>query len=64
MKRLYRSSRDKRIAGLCGGIGEAVEVDPTLIRLLLVFLCLTTAIIPVLFTYIIGWIIVPTDHSA
>lgn len=32
-KRLYRSSRDKMIAGVCGGVAEYFDVDPTLIRL-------------------------------
>ena len=38
MKRLYRSRIDKRICGVCGGIAEYLEVDPTIIRLLWVLL--------------------------
>jgi len=38
MKRLYRSSEDRMIAGVCGGMGEAYGIDPTLLRLGLVFL--------------------------
>ena len=64
MKRIYRSSKDKKLAGLCGGIGEMLEVDPTLIRLACVFLCLTTAIVPLVITYVVAWIIVPLNHSA
>lgn len=33
-RRLYRSDRDKMICGVCGGIGEYLNVDPTLVRLL------------------------------
>jgi len=59
MRRLYLSKTDKKIAGICGGIGETYGIDPTLIRLGLVFLCFVTAIIPVMLTYIIAWIIIP-----
>ncbi len=38
MKKLYRSRIDKRICGVCGGIAEYLEVDPTIIRLLWVLL--------------------------
>jgi phage shock protein C len=34
VKRLYRSESDSMLAGVCGGIAEYLEVDPTLIRLL------------------------------
>lgn len=35
-KRLYRSRQDRMIAGVCGGLGEYFNIDPTLIRLLFV----------------------------
>jgi phage shock protein C len=56
---LYRSREDRVFAGLCGGIGELAGVDPTIIRLILVFLALLTAVMPVLVTYVVAWIIVP-----
>jgi len=58
MRRIYLSKTDRKIAGICGGIGETYDVDPTLIRLGLVFLCLVTAIIPVTLTYLIGWLVI------
>jgi len=61
MKRLHLSKRDKKIFGVCGGIGETYDIDPTLIRLIVVFLCFATAIIPVAATYIIAWAIMPPD---
>ncbi len=36
-RKLYRSRTDKMVAGVCGGLGEYLDVDPTLIRLLFVF---------------------------
>ncbi len=37
-KRLARSVRDKKIAGVCGGLAEYMEVDPTIVRLTYVIL--------------------------
>ena len=59
MKQLFRSKTNRIIAGICGGIGEMVNVDPTIIRLLVVFLSVVTAIIPALITYIIAIFIIP-----
>jgi len=59
MRKLYRSRTDYKIAGICGGIGEAYDIDPTLIRLGLVFVCLITAVMAVVVTYIVGWIVIP-----
>ncbi len=59
VKKIYRSRADRKIAGICGGIGEIVNIDPTLIRLMLVFLCLATALVPVIVTYVVGWVIIP-----
>jgi phage shock protein C len=59
MKRLCRSRTDTKIAGICGGIGETYEVDPTLIRLALVFAAIITGELPLLATYIVGWVIIP-----
>jgi len=63
MQKLYLSEKDKKIAGVCGGIGETYNIDPTLIRLAFVFAALLTAVIPVVVTYVIAWIIVPKKPS-
>ena len=59
MKRLYRSREDRMLAGICGGIGEVYEIDPTLIRLGVVFIGLATAVLPLLVAYIVGIFIIP-----
>jgi len=59
MKKLYRSQADKKIAGVCGGLGEYFSVDPILIRLAFVFIALLTAVVPMIIAYIIGWVIIP-----
>ena len=59
MKKLYSSSKNLMIAGICGGLGEMFSVDPTLLRLALVLLCVFTGIVPFVLIYIVGWLIIP-----
>ncbi len=59
MKRVYRSRTDKKIFGVCGGFGEAYDIDPTLIRIIVVFLALATGLIPMIITYIVARLIMP-----
>jgi len=58
-KQLFRSATNKKIAGICGGVGEMMNVDPTIIRLVTIVLGLVTGIIPFIIAYIIAWWIVP-----
>ena len=58
-KRLYRSKKNKIIAGVCAGIGEYFEVDPVLIRLLWVIFVLMGG--SGILAYIIAWIIIPEE---
>lgn len=57
MKRLYRSQQQKMIAGVCGGIAEYFDVDPTIVRLGWVLLGFAGG--SGILAYIIAWIIVP-----
>jgi phage shock protein C len=60
-KKLRRSSKEKMIAGVCGGLAEYFECDPILIRLLFVlFLLLGGSAILV---YFVMWLVVPLDKS-
>ena len=59
MKRLFLSNTDKKIAGVCGGIGEMLDIDPTIVRLVTVVLGLVTGIVPFVIGYLIAWWIVP-----
>jgi len=61
MKRLYLSKKDKMVAGICAGLGEMLDIDPTIIRLTFVFVGIATAIFPLFIVYIIGWIIIPEN---
>ncbi len=56
-KRLYKSRTDKKLDGVCGGIAEYFEIDPTIVRLAWVlFTCLGGSGI---FAYIIAAIVMP-----
>lgn len=56
-KRLYRSRKDRKIAGVCGGLGEYFNVDPVIFRILWVVLVLGAG--TGILAYIIFWLIVP-----
>ena len=58
MKKLYRSP-NRVIAGVCGGIAEYFDVDPTLIRVIYMVLSLFSAAFPGFLLYIILMIMIP-----
>ena len=58
-KRLYRSRKDCMIAGICGGIAEYFDIDPTLVRIIAVLTILLNGI--GLIAYIIAWILIPQN---
>jgi len=58
-KRLYRSESDKKISGVCGGIAEYLDADPTIVRLVAVAFIIVTGIFPGLLIYIAGILIIP-----
>ncbi len=59
MKKLYLSTKDKKIFGVCGGFGQTYDIDPTTVRIAAIFLGLTTGVLPLLITYFIARIITP-----
>jgi len=63
MKKLYRSTTNKKIAGVCGGLAEFFNVDPTIIRIIFVILLLPGGF-PGFVPYAILWIVVPLKTNA
>lgn len=63
MKRLTLSSTDKKIAGVCGGIAEYLDLDPTIVRLVTGIVAVVTAVIPVLIAYVLAWLIIPVRQA-
>jgi Putative stress-responsive transcriptional regulator len=58
MKRLYRSNSNKMICGVCGGVAEYINIDPTVVRLLWVVFGLWGLGI---LAYIIAAIVIPVQ---
>lgn len=58
-KRLYRSRKDKILAGICGGVGKYLDIDPIIIRLIFIVLLLTVG--SGILIYLIAWIIIPLE---
>ena len=59
-KRLMRSSTDCKIAGVCGGIAEYMDVDSTIVRLVWVLLVIfPVPLVPAVLGYFIAWIVMP-----
>ncbi len=62
MKRLFRSKNNRMLGGVCAGLGEHLDVDPTVIRLIwavVTLLSFGTGII----IYILAWIIIPEEET-
>lgn len=58
-KRLYRSRRNRMICGVCGGVAEYFNVDPTLVRLgLILFACFGCSGV---LAYLIAAIVIPDE---
>ncbi len=56
-RRLFRSRNDQMIAGVCGGLGEYLDVDPTVIRLIFLLLALLGG--HGILLYLILWLVIP-----
>lgn len=55
-KTLYKSRKDRFLFGVCGGLAEYFEVDPTLVRILTAVLCTTGT---GLLLYIVSAVVMP-----
>jgi len=58
-KRLYKSNTNKVISGVCGGLGEYFNFDPSIIRVIWVLIIVFTAGLGGTFAYIICAIVLP-----
>jgi phage shock protein C len=56
-RRLYRSQAEKMIGGVCGGLAEILDLDPTIVRIVFVLLALLGGHGVLL--YLILWLIMP-----
>ncbi len=63
MKTLRRSRRNRMIAGVCGGLGEYFDTDPTLVRIIYVVLSVVSVAFPGILVYLLLWVITPVADS-
>lgn len=63
-RKLYRSRNDRRIAGVCGGLGKYLRIDSNILRIVLIVLCLVTAVVPILVFYFLAIGIVPEEPTS
>jgi phage shock protein C len=60
IKRLYRAGpKESMIAGVCAGIADYFEIDPTVVRLAWVVMTMLTFFWPGIIGYLILWVIMP-----
>lgn len=61
MKKLYRVTApdNKKVAGICAGIGEIYNIDPNVVRIGAAFLCVLTQIFPLVAAYLVAWYLIP-----
>jgi phage shock protein C len=60
-KRLYRSYENKMLGGICGGLAEYFDVDPSVMRILAVISLFVSGGMTIL-VYIVAWIIIPLSE--
>ena len=60
-RRLYRSRRDRKIAGVCGGMAEYWGIDPVIPRLIWVAFALAAG--AGLLAYLICWLVIPKEPA-
>ncbi len=58
MRKLYLSDANKKIGGVCGGIGEYFDLDPTLVRIIFILVTLLSFGLGIV-AYILIWMIIP-----
>ncbi|MCL2618002.1 MAG: PspC domain-containing protein [Defluviitaleaceae bacterium] len=63
MKRLYRSTTDAKICGICGGLGEYFSLDPVLFRAVAILMIIGTTIVPGIIVYFLLALIIPKEPS-
>ena len=61
-KRLYRSNKDRMLAGICGGLAEYFNIDTTIVRLIAVVGFFVTAS-AFFWAYLIMWLVIPESPT-
>ena len=59
MKRLYKSTTDKKLEGVCAGIADYYDIDPTLVRAIFLIGTVLTGVLPGAVIYVALAVIMP-----
>lgn len=62
-RRLTRSNRHKMIAGVCGGIAEYFDLDPTVVRVAYVLISIVSVAFPGILAYIVLMFVMPRPQD-
>jgi phage shock protein C len=60
---LHRSRRHKLLGGVCGGLAEWLDWDPTLVRILYVVVSVCSAAFPGTLVYVVLWLVMPLSRD-
>ena len=56
-----RSRTDRKIGGVCAGLAHYLDLDTSLVRILVFFITLACGIVPGVVAYVLGWVIIPEE---
>lgn len=58
-RRLMRSATDKKLGGVCAGLADYWDMDPTIVRIVWAFVTLLTGLVPGAIAYLVAWFLMP-----
>lgn len=61
MKKLTRSKSNRIIAGVCGGLGVYLDIDPNIIRILWALISVLGFVVTGIVVYLIAWVLIPEE---
>lgn len=63
MKKLYRTEHGRKLTGVCGGLGNYLNIDPTVVRIVFLLLIIPTALFIMPIAYLIATILIPAEQD-
>ena len=63
IKKLYRSKSNKVLAGIIGGLGEYLDIDPAILRVIWILIIVFTAFVPGVVAYFLMLLVVPKNTT-
>ncbi|WP_314733485.1 PspC domain-containing protein [Anaerobacillus sp. CMMVII] len=63
VKRLVRTQHDRKLTGVCGGLGQYFNIDPTIVRILFLILIIPTAFFTMPIAYLVATMLIPNEQD-